>query len=144
MLSSIGSLRSHDSCAKSLMFILRTQQRLFSSSASVSSGKNELIVIGGNGFLGSSVCRRALDSGLSVTSVNRSGLPKQRKNEAWVHKVNWVAADALNVDRLVTPLTMISSYSCSCSSLFFFLPPPLPILTLFFLSIFSSLLLLLP
>lgn len=82
-----------------------SSRRTFSSTTSessavqkgeeVDSGKH-LFVIGGNGYLGSTICRTALESGLSVTSISRSGAPKNR-NEAWMEKVNWLAVDAAKV-----------------------------------------------
>ncbi|CAG9459974.1 unnamed protein product [Pedinophyceae sp. YPF-701] len=53
-----------------------------------------IVVFGGNGFVGSAVCREALAQGLEVTAVCRSGQPKERG--PWVEATEWVAADALN------------------------------------------------
>lgn len=53
-----------------------------------------IVVFGGNGYVGSQVCRAALALGLEVTSVNRSGCPSGK--EEWIRKVQWVQGDILN------------------------------------------------
>ncbi|KAH8833658.1 mitochondrial protein [Flagelloscypha sp. PMI_526] len=58
-----------------------------------------VVVVGGNGFVGSAVCRIALASNLQVTSISSSGRPYETAKghtPAWVHKVNWQKGDALN------------------------------------------------
>ena len=57
----------------------------------------KLVVFGGNGFIGSSVCNAALQLGLEVVSVNRSGRPQQA-NEPWMDRVQWVKWDLSNQD----------------------------------------------
>eukprot|EP01134_Creolimax_fragrantissima_P006544 CFRG6544T1 len=52
-----------------------------------------LLVIGGNGFLGQAVCRAAVQRGIPVTSLSRSGT--MPGNTAWMHKVEWKKGDAL-------------------------------------------------
>lgn len=54
--------------------------------------KSHVIVIGGNGYVGSHVCQEALKQGLTVSSINRSGAPK---DGAWVSRVNWIRGDVL-------------------------------------------------
>lgn len=54
----------------------------------------KVVVLGGNGFVGSAVCKEALQQGLSVVSVNRSGPPAV--NEPWVANVEWVNADVFD------------------------------------------------
>ncbi|KAJ7774899.1 hypothetical protein B0H16DRAFT_78881 [Mycena metata] len=59
---------------------------------------SRLVVFGGNGFIGSAVCRSALAAGMQVTSVSSSGRPYQTPKghtPAWVHQVDWRAGDAL-------------------------------------------------
>ncbi|KAH9005274.1 mitochondrial protein [Lactarius hatsudake] len=59
---------------------------------------NKLLVVGGNGFIGSAVCRVALRHGYQVTSISSSGRPFQTPKghtPAWTKKVEWLTADAL-------------------------------------------------
>ncbi|KAL1747528.1 hypothetical protein HDZ31DRAFT_72173 [Schizophyllum fasciatum] len=57
-----------------------------------------ILVVGGNGFLGSAVCRMAMAKGMQVTSVSSSGLPwrtPKGHTPAWVKNVEWRKADVL-------------------------------------------------
>ncbi|KAI9509632.1 mitochondrial protein [Russula earlei] len=57
-----------------------------------------ILVVGGNGFIGSAVCRAALRHGYRVTSISSSGRPFQTPNghtPTWTEKVEWLRADAL-------------------------------------------------
>ncbi|KAG5645245.1 hypothetical protein DXG03_006662 [Asterophora parasitica] len=57
-----------------------------------------ILVIGGNGFIGSAVCKAALSKGLQVTSVSSSGRPYRTAKghtPAWASKVDWQKGDAL-------------------------------------------------
>ncbi|CZR67194.1 probable oxidoreductase [Phialocephala subalpina] len=60
-----------------------------------------LVVCGGNGFLGSRICRSAVARGWDVTSISRSGEPTWSSVTAsstpppWAHKVTWERADIL-------------------------------------------------
>ncbi|KAF7338249.1 adenylate kinase [Mycena venus] len=59
---------------------------------------SRLVVVGGNGFIGSAVCKSALAHGLQVTSVSSSGRPYQTPKghtPAWTAKVDWQTGDAL-------------------------------------------------
>lgn len=47
----------------------------------------KLLVFGGNGFVGSHICKEALERGLSVASISRSGRPSI--NEPWADRVSW-------------------------------------------------------
>jgi len=58
----------------------------------------KILVIGGNGFIGSAVCKAALAKGLQVTSISSSGRPYQTARghtPAWASKVDWQKGDAL-------------------------------------------------
>ncbi|KAI0093692.1 NAD-P-binding protein [Irpex rosettiformis] len=59
----------------------------------------KILVVGGNGFVGSAVCRTALARGFQVTSISSSGRPyttPKGHSPAWTSKVNWQKADALD------------------------------------------------
>ncbi|MEW5301789.1 MAG: hypothetical protein WDW38_008420 [Sanguina aurantia] len=53
-----------------------------------------IVVFGGRGFVGSHVCQEALNTGLHVVGVSRSGTPPLTK-ESWVDQVEWVRGNAL-------------------------------------------------
>lgn len=59
----------------------------------------KILVVGGNGFVGSAVCKMALARGMEVTSISSSGKPyktPQGHTPAWVERVEWRKADAMN------------------------------------------------
>jgi len=76
-----------------------------------------IFVVGGNGFVGQHVCKRAVELGLNVTSLSRSGAPDSQK--PWHSKVTWLRGDArephtfkdqlINVDLLVSCVGGIGS-----------------------------------
>ncbi|XP_068641558.1 uncharacterized protein At1g32220, chloroplastic-like isoform X2 [Aristolochia californica] len=47
----------------------------------------KLLVLGGNGFVGSHVCKEAVERGLSVASLSRSG--RSNIQESWANNVIW-------------------------------------------------------
>jgi len=53
-----------------------------------------LCIIGGNGYVGSAIARKAIDLGAKVYSVNRSG--KINSPAPWVEQVTWIKGDALS------------------------------------------------
>ncbi|PLB54810.1 putative oxidoreductase [Aspergillus steynii IBT 23096] len=61
-----------------------------------------VVVAGGNGFLGSRICKSAVARGWSVTSLSRSGEPRwdtvtgSRERPDWSRSVEWAKADMLN------------------------------------------------
>ncbi|KAI9640503.1 hypothetical protein NHQ30_011249 [Ciborinia camelliae] len=61
----------------------------------------KLVVCGGNGFLGSRICKSAVARGWNVTSISRSGEPiwssvtSSTTPPPWSHKVTWERADIL-------------------------------------------------
>ncbi|KLO14701.1 NAD-binding protein [Schizopora paradoxa] len=60
---------------------------------------HNILVVGGNGFIGSAVCRAALSRGMTVTSISSSGRPFRTPKghaPAWTSKVTWLKADALD------------------------------------------------
>ena len=48
----------------------------------------KIFVIGGNGFVGTAICRKAVDMGLDVVSISRRGRPSSQ--ESWTEKVKWM------------------------------------------------------
>ncbi|RYP65282.1 hypothetical protein DL769_006361 [Monosporascus sp. CRB-8-3] len=60
-----------------------------------------IVVCGGNGFLGSRICKSAISRGWDVTSISRSGEPKwntvtsSSAPPSWAHKVTWERANIL-------------------------------------------------
>ncbi|KAL5339483.1 hypothetical protein BJX70DRAFT_154023 [Aspergillus crustosus] len=61
----------------------------------------KLVVAGGNGFLGSRICKSAVARGWSVTSLSRSGEPRwavvtsSPQQPGWAKSVEWAKADIL-------------------------------------------------
>ncbi|KAI0155819.1 NAD dependent epimerase/dehydratase [Pestalotiopsis sp. NC0098] len=66
-----------------------------------SAATKRVIVCGGNGFLGSRICKYAVARGWDVTSISRSGEPKWETVTSsptppgWAHRVSWERADIL-------------------------------------------------
>ncbi|KAI9368220.1 hypothetical protein BJX61DRAFT_537432 [Aspergillus egyptiacus] len=64
----------------------------------------KLVVAGGNGFLGSRICKSAVARGWSVTSLSRSGEPRwdlvtsSPQRPGWAKSVEWARADILKPD----------------------------------------------
>jgi len=59
----------------------------------------KILVVGGNGFIGSAICKAALARGMDVTSISSSGRPYRTPGghtPTWTSKVNWQKADALH------------------------------------------------
>ncbi|KAF9624765.1 hypothetical protein IFM89_013846 [Coptis chinensis] len=59
---------------------------------------DKLLVLGGNGFVGSHVCKQALDRGLSVASLSRSG--RSSIKDSWASNVDWHQGNLLMPDSL--------------------------------------------
>lgn len=62
----------------------------------------KLLIIGGNGYVGSAIARQAVSLGAKVTSVSRSGRPKTR--QPWDSKVEWIPGDALKPESFEGPI----------------------------------------
>ncbi|KAF7294884.1 adenylate kinase [Mycena indigotica] len=68
---------------------------------------SKLVVVGGNGFIGSAICRLALARGLQVTSISTSGRPYQTPKghtPAWTTQVDWQKGDALRPETFASHL----------------------------------------
>ncbi|GMQ02698.1 hypothetical protein CsSME_00048806 [Camellia sinensis var. sinensis] len=67
----------------------------------------KLLVLGGNGFVGSHVSKEALDRGLSVPSLSRSG--RSSINESWAKNVIWHQGNLLSDDSWKEALSGVTS-----------------------------------
>ncbi|KAI7744467.1 hypothetical protein M8C21_024459, partial [Ambrosia artemisiifolia] len=54
----------------------------------------KLLVLGGSGFVGSHICKEALNRGFSVSSLSRSG--NYSIQDPWANKVQWHQGDLLS------------------------------------------------
>ncbi|XP_050268181.1 uncharacterized protein At1g32220, chloroplastic [Quercus robur] len=63
----------------------------------------KLLVLGGSGFVGSHVCREALDRGLTVASLSRSGRSSIR--DSWANHITWHQGNLLLPDTLKEALS---------------------------------------
>ncbi|KAI4316432.1 hypothetical protein L6164_024411 [Bauhinia variegata] len=57
---------------------------------------DKLLVLGGNGFVGSHICQEALDRGLSVASLSRSG--RSSLHDSWANNVTWHQGNLFSTD----------------------------------------------
>lgn len=63
-----------------------------------------VVVAGGNGFLGTRICKSAVNRGWAVTSLSRSGEPRwdtvtsSHDRPTWAKSVEWAKADLLQPD----------------------------------------------
>ncbi|KAI7881861.1 NAD(P)-binding protein, partial [Lichtheimia hyalospora FSU 10163] len=59
----------------------------------------KLLVVGGTGFLGQSICKHATRQGWETISLSRHGVPetfRQGARPAWAEKVEWASGDSLD------------------------------------------------
>lgn len=49
-----------------------------------------LFIVGGSGFLGSAICKEAIQSGWKVTSLSRHGCPPRLASYSWSKKITWL------------------------------------------------------
>lgn len=68
-----------------------------------------IVVLGGNGFVGSAICKAAVSRGIEVISLSRSGRPTN--SDAWVDQVNWISGDVfyVNWDEVLVGATAVVS-----------------------------------
>ncbi|XP_010541546.1 PREDICTED: uncharacterized protein At1g32220, chloroplastic [Tarenaya hassleriana] len=71
----------------------------------------KLLVLGGNGFVGSHVCKEALDRGISVSSLSRSG--RSSLQESWATSVTWHQGNLLSPESWKDALDGVT-YVISC------------------------------
>ena len=61
-------------------------------------GKGKLLVLGGTGFVGSTVAKLAMDRGYQVVSLSRRGQPSSDNKLAGVNQIRWVQGDATKAE----------------------------------------------
>ncbi|XP_065879809.1 uncharacterized protein At1g32220, chloroplastic isoform X2 [Euphorbia lathyris] len=68
-----------------------------------------VVVLGGNGFVGSAICKAAVSKGIEVTSLSRSG--RSTYEGPWVDQVNWLTGDVFyaNWDEVLVGATAVVS-----------------------------------
>ncbi|WCJ29107.1 NAD(P)-binding Rossmann-fold superfamily protein [Euphorbia peplus] len=68
-----------------------------------------VVVLGGNGFVGSAICKAAVSKGIEVTSLSRSG--RSAYEGPWVDQVNWLTGDVFyaNWDEVLLGATAVVS-----------------------------------
>ncbi|VFQ94738.1 unnamed protein product [Cuscuta campestris] len=69
--------------------------------------REKILVLGGNGFVGSHMCKEALERGLVVSSLNRTGRPSIQ--EPWVNNVSWHQGNLLSNDSWKEALNGVDS-----------------------------------
>ncbi|KAB2027894.1 hypothetical protein ES319_D05G064100v1 [Gossypium barbadense] len=67
----------------------------------------KLLVLGGNGFVGSHICREALNRGLAVASLSRSG--GSSLHDSWAKNVTWHKGNLLSFDSWKEALDGVTS-----------------------------------
>ncbi|KAG4198015.1 hypothetical protein ERO13_A05G062866v2 [Gossypium hirsutum] len=67
----------------------------------------KLLVLGGNGFVGSHICREALNRGLAVASLSRSG--GSSLHDSWAKNVTWHKGNLLSSDSWKEALDGVTS-----------------------------------
>jgi uncharacterized protein YbjT (DUF2867 family) len=70
--------------------------------------RKKLLVLGGNGFVGSHVCVEALTRGVPVVSLNRTGRP-EGTDGSWVNNVVWVRGDLFDPSRWEDSLSEVQA-----------------------------------
>jgi len=78
--------------------------------------RSKLLVLGGNGFVGTHVCQEALARHVPVVSISRSGRPAAAAAAAaahdhhpWMNDVNWIQGDILHPERWKHALQEVSA-----------------------------------
>ncbi|PSS01344.1 Uncharacterized protein CEY00_Acc22702 [Actinidia chinensis var. chinensis] len=68
-----------------------------------------VVVLGGNGFVGSAICKAAVSEGIEVISLSRSGRPSY--SSSWIDQVTWMSGDVFyaNWDEVLSGATAVVS-----------------------------------
>ncbi|KAJ7971167.1 NAD(P)-binding rossmann-fold protein [Quillaja saponaria] len=69
----------------------------------------KILVLGGNGFVGSHICREAIEYGLAVCSLSRSGRPSLCDSWADSESMIWLRGDLLSPDSMKDALSGVTS-----------------------------------
>lgn len=67
----------------------------------------KLLVLGGNGFVGSHICKEALSRGIAVASLSRSG--RSSINDPWANNIEWHRGNLLSSDSWKEVLSGVTS-----------------------------------
>ncbi|PKI48200.1 hypothetical protein CRG98_031465 [Punica granatum] len=67
----------------------------------------KLLVLGGNGFVGSHICREALNRGVAVASLSRSG--RSKLHDSWANSVTWYQGNLLEPESLKDALSGVTA-----------------------------------
>ena len=81
-----ASLSTSTSLSTSLSTSVRTKTKL-QMTAFEKENKGKILVLGGSGFLGGTVARRAILEGYSVTSISRRGKPEEDANDSIDYRI---------------------------------------------------------
>lgn len=80
-----------------------------------------IVVVGGNGFVGSAICKSALTKGFEVSSISSSGRPyttPKGHSPAWTSRVKWHSANALQPESYAHILASASGVVHTIGTLF--------------------------
>ncbi len=88
-------------------------------------GKHFLLVVGGSGYVGSNILQRAVQKGLKVRSLTRTGRPAWSDNVPWtdkviiypwIHRYDWLNNLSIRLSLLINA-SMIDMSTVSCARL---------------------------
>ena len=82
----------------------RIQYTPFMSSSETFSKKGKILVLGGTGFLGQTICKRATLEGYSVVSLSRRGLPS-KESSFGVSSIDYRQGDARQKEAIASILS---------------------------------------
>jgi hypothetical protein len=82
------------------------------AAAAYDAQKHLLLVVGGNGFVGSNILQRAVQKGIEVRSLNKSGKP-QWQDVPWIDQVDWHQGSVFNPEDLAKAVDGATGVSTS-------------------------------